>query len=178
VELREHAGHATPEVAHALGLDTLAARTFPTRWRVEQRLAFEVRVRPVVRTKDGRERDAFLHVIESTVAPEGETPPGEVRVAHDRTKVYADWLKRQFSAEGAAELLHADIHGFRLTRVLRRPSDIPGGKRKARAICGPDALFKGELCVTDGEAFAQLVRRGLGRHRAFGFGMLLLKPAC
>lgn len=62
-ELREHAALAAPEVAGALGLDNLNARPFPTAWRAGQRLMFEVRVRPVVRTKDGRERDAFLHAI-------------------------------------------------------------------------------------------------------------------
>jgi CRISPR system Cascade subunit CasE len=34
----------------------------------------------------------------------------------------------------------------------------------------------GILEVTGGEAFARLLARGVGRHRAFGFGMLLLKP--
>ena len=30
--------------------------------------------------------------------------------------------------------------------------------------------------MTDSEAFSALLRRGVGRHRAFGFGMLLLRP--
>jgi CRISPR system Cascade subunit CasE len=41
---------------------------------------------------------------------------------------------------------------------------------------GPDAVLEGVLEVVDGEAFAALLRRGVGRHRAFGFGMLLLRP--
>jgi CRISPR system Cascade subunit CasE len=55
---------------------------------------------------------------------------------------------------------------------------VETGKRRVHTITGPDAVFKGEIQVTDGEAFARLVTRGVGRHRAFGFGMLLLKPAC
>jgi len=35
----------------------------------------------------------------------------------------------------------------------------------------------GVLQVRDSAAFAALLARGIGRHRAFGFGMLLLKPA-
>jgi CRISPR system Cascade subunit CasE len=31
--------------------------------------------------------------------------------------------------------------------------------------------------VADPAAFAQLLARGVGRHRAFGLGMLLLRPS-
>jgi CRISPR system Cascade subunit CasE len=36
--------------------------------------------------------------------------------------------------------------------------------------------FRGEFNITDRDGFDQLLRRGIGRHRAFGFGMLLLSP--
>ena len=173
-ELREHAALATPEVARALGVDTLDARVFPTAWRSGQNLAFEVRVRPIVRTNDGRERDAFLHAIGSRT--EG-TETG-IKNGPSRSTVYSAWLRRQVTGDGAAELLHAELAGFRMTRVLRRPPSGTEGRRKPLSISGPDALFKGELRVGDGDAFARLVARGIGRHRAFGFGMLLLKPPC
>ena len=41
---------------------------------------------------------------------------------------------------------------------------------------GPDVVMQGRLRVSDPQAFAQLLARGVGRHRAFGFGMLLLRP--
>jgi len=31
--------------------------------------------------------------------------------------------------------------------------------------------------VSDSEAFHEKLRSGVGRHRSFGYGMLLLKPA-
>ena len=75
----------------------------------------------------------------------------------------------------------------RQTRPARRPSSASGwpaaagriDRRPAPAATseGPDAVLAGVLEVTDGEAFAALLRRGVGRHRAFGFGMLLLRPA-
>ena len=34
----------------------------------------------------------------------------------------------------------------------------------------------GTLTVTDPQAFAALLSGGVGRHAAFGFGMLLLSP--
>jgi CRISPR system Cascade subunit CasE len=40
----------------------------------------------------------------------------------------------------------------------------------------PQALFGAEAVVVDGERFADLLARGIGRHRAFGFGMVLVAP--
>jgi len=167
--LRENASLATPDVAKALGLDSLATRLFPTVWQAGQRLGFEVRTRPVVRTKDGRERDVYLHALESASATETGSAP-------QREAVYIEWLSRQLQAEDAAQTVNVSVDGFRLVRVIRRAQDKETGTRKPRSTTGPDVLFRGELQVINGEAFAHLVARGVGRHRSFGFGMLLLKP--
>jgi CRISPR system Cascade subunit CasE len=159
---------ATPEVADILGLDAtpqssgLLIRPFPTSWKVGQLFSFEVRVRPVVR-KDDKELDAFLSVVQRT--------PDQVL---SREAVYADWLKRQF--EGVADLHEVRMTEFSLSTVVRRAAPDANGSRTKRPVQGPDAVFSGTLQVRDGEAFAALVARGIGRHRAFGFGMLLLKP--
>jgi CRISPR system Cascade subunit CasE len=93
-----------------------------------------------------------------------------------REAVYVDWLKRQF--DSAAELHEVRMNEFRLSTVFRRSAaQAESSGRQKRAVQGPDAVFTGVLQVSDGEAFASLVARGIGRHRAFGFGMLLLKPA-
>jgi CRISPR system Cascade subunit CasE len=167
--LRTHAALATPDVARALGLDHIDARAFPSQWRAGQRLAFEVRVRPTQRTRDGRERDAFLCALEN--APKSE------HAAVQRELVYRQWLIRQLQLNEAAMVNDAHMTGFQLSRVLRRGREDEQGKRKPHVLAGPDALFAGELAVADPLAFAQLLARGVGRHRAFGFGMLLLKPA-
>jgi CRISPR system Cascade subunit CasE len=62
-----------------------------------------------------------------------------------------------------------------LLRTFRSSDDAAG--RKKRLVCGPDATFEGRLQIGDPQAFAELVARGVGRYRAFGFGMLLLRPA-
>ena len=168
--LRHHASLATPDVARALGLDALDARPFPSTWKEGQTLGFEVRVRPVIRAKDGRERDAFLHAADAIPAAEG----GGIA---QRAVIYSDWLAKQFAVDGAAQIIQAQMDEFRLTRVLRKASTGENGKRKSHAVTGPDAVFKGQLQVGNPEAFARLLARGVGRHRAFGFGMLLLRPA-
>ncbi len=165
--LRDHAALATPDVARALGLDHLGIRMFPSAWRKGQSFAFEVRVRPVIRTKDGRERDLFLHAVETVPASTGL----------GRETVYSEWLREQLNEQEAARVVHVGMESFRLSRVIRRGPVDATGQRRPRAPSGPDAVFKGQLQVGDSDAFTRLLARGVGRHRAFGFGMLLLKPA-
>ncbi|PUE56513.1 type I-E CRISPR-associated protein Cas6/Cse3/CasE [Limnohabitans curvus] len=159
----------TPEVADMLGLDAtpqspgLLIRPFPTSWKAGQLLSFEVRVRPVVRKED-KELDAFLSA--------AQRMPDAVL---SREAVYADWLKRQF--EDVADLHEVRMTEFSLSAVVRSAAPQAEGARPKRPVQGPDAVFTGVLRVRDSAAFAALVARGIGRHRAFGFGMLLLKPA-
>jgi len=168
--LKAAAALALPEVADMLGLDEstqspgLLVRPFPSAWKPGQFLAFEVRARPIVRTKEGRERDAFLSAVERN--PESSST---------RELVYVDWLKRQLV--GAAQLNTVSMTEFKLSAVVRRGARQPEGERPRRPVQGPDAVFSGLLQVEDATAFAALLARGIGRHRAFGFGMLLLKPA-
>ena len=160
---------ANPEVADMLGLDVtpqspgLRIRPFPTSWKLGHLLSFEVRVRPVVR-KDDKELDAFLSA--------AQRMPDAVL---SREAVYAEWLKRQF--EGVADLHEIRMTEFSLSTVVRRAAPQGEGARSKRPVQGPDAVFTGVLQVRNSAAFASLVARGIGRHRAFGFGMLLLKPA-
>jgi CRISPR system Cascade subunit CasE len=166
--LRSTAAMAKPEVADMLGLDTtpqspgLLIRSFPTSWKLGQLLSFEVRVRPVVR-KDDKELDAFLSA--------AQRMPDAVL---SREVVYDNWLKRQF--EDIADLHEVRMTEFSLSTVVRRAAPQTEGVRPKRTVQGPDAMFTGVLQVRDSKAFAALVARGIGRHRAFGFGMLLLKP--
>lgn len=175
--LQLNAQLATPDVACALGLDELSARPFPYLWQAGQTLGFELRVRPVVRSKDGRERDAFLHAIDDSDTPSESVSSVEHGTLVQRTAIYTDWLSKQFALGGAAQVREARLEAFRLTRVLRKNVSGENGKRKTTNKAGPDVTFKGLLQVGNGEAFASLLARGVGRHRAFGFGMLLLRPA-
>lgn len=166
--LRSAVALATPEVADILGLDAtlhspgLLIRPFPTNWKAGQLLSFEVRVRPVVR-KDDKELDAFLSAAQRM--PD---------VVLSREAVYADWLKRLFG--DVATLHEVRMTEFALSNVVRRAAPQAEGGRPRRPVQGPDAVLTGTLQVRDSVAFAGLLARGIGRHRAFGFGMLLLKP--
>lgn len=178
-DLREHASaFAEPEVTEALGLGGLAVKVMPERFPAGMRLGFRTRIRPMVRRdRDGdrtrtREQDAYLAALD---AHDGQVAP------FSRGEVYRDWLARHLAASGA-ELEVASLDAFRLTRTLRRDQDrylaqIPASSATMKGAAGhPDATVTGVLAVRDPEAFSALLARGIGRHRAFGFGMLLLKP--
>ena len=137
----------------------------PETWREGQRLGFDLRARPVVRllrpieAPEGRfgkgaEVDTFL----PQALRDGETC--------SREDVYLDWLETRLQGTASLERGSTRLAAFRRTRVLR------GGRR----IEGPDAVFHGTLSVQDPAGFAQLLARGVGRHRAYGYGMLLLRP--
>lgn len=144
------------------------------------RLAFTTLVVPVVRSRartegrsehgrgHGRELDAFV--------AECLRVGRDVRV--DRAAVYRDWLALRLRGEeqvafGGAELEDYSLQAFRRVRLLRK--EAGPGARKRHVLDRPEALVSGTLRVTDEGAFRNLIARGIGRHRAFGFGMLLLR---
>lgn len=146
----------------------------PTIWPGRQVLGFEVRVRPTVRTAKC-EQDAFVNA--------GLKAPDQTL---EREAVYVQWLKDRLAAaggeqcetwQGAAEILDARLASWKITPVRRRAQADENGRRPGHVVGGPDAVIQGRLRILDGEAFSHLVVRGVGRHRAFGFGMLLLRPA-
>ncbi len=171
-ELAQCAALAEPDVAAALGLGQtrhhagLSARPFPTQWVAGHALGFEVRVRPIIREgKTGRERDAFLAAIEKADGSE-----------MNRSEVYVQWLRELLARQGGAELVDASVSRYQLLGVTRKTQKgSPDDARRSYVINGPDAVLTGQLRVTDPQAFAQLLARGVGRHRAFGFGLLLLR---
>ena len=174
---------ADPLAVRTLGLITSAQhggnrlRPYPTQWGQGQVLGFEVRVRPTVRGAKG-EQDAFLHAVAQAGGKDGAPV--------QREAVYAQWLHGQLGPregqprqpwQGAVELLDVQLQAFARSPITRRSQPGAGGERKGRVIDGPDATVTGRLRVTDSDAFAQLLARGVGRHRSYGFGMLLLQRA-
>lgn len=168
--------------ARTLGLEATAQhdgyrlRPFPNRWPEGQVLGFEVRVCPTVRTANG-ERNAYQRADEQAADDPAQRELAYVQWLRDRLQV-REGVPRE-SWHGAVELLD-DVHlvAYQRQRSVRRTQAVGEMKRERRVIDGPDALLAGHLRVRDSAAFAALLARGVGRHRAFGFGMLLLsRPA-
>jgi CRISPR system Cascade subunit CasE len=176
-----------------------ATHAMPETWREGALFGFEARVRPVVRfggrVREARaaqpaaqaregwwaragEVDAWIaartHGADRGLWAEDGGDAAAVQAATDasptREDAYVAWLAKRL--EGAAVLQDAGLRQFRRSRVRRSSHGAPGRGR----VEGPDALIAGTLAVADPAAFHALLARGIGRHAAFGYGMLVLSP--
>lgn len=160
----------TPGHTEVIALDRLRSLPRPVAgWSPGQRLGFDLRLRPVVRLasplagqdesgaevsfRKGAEVDAFLSAV-----LRGKTTT--------REDVYVDWLTERLAPAAQLDLTTSRLASFQRSRIQR------DGKR----LEGPDAVVHGTLTIADPAAFSQLLAHGVGRHRSYGYGMLLLRP--
>ena len=164
-ELREAAAtFCDPLQAKILPPSRIDSKPMPAEWQPGKRLGFEALVRPVIRRARGSDRagsecDAFQAEAERH---------GKGRMPRTREQVYIDWLKERLERCGAAQLESATLVMFQRTRAIR--------KLRGRPSEGPHALMRGTLTIADPAEFERLVAGGIGRHKAYGYGMLLLRP--
>lgn len=152
--------------SHGEVVDLARLRSLPRPaegWRDGQRLGFDLRLRPVVRLASaipgtsfakGAEIDAFL-----AETLRGDSP-------RPREAVYLDWLAARLLPAARLEPDTTRLHAFQRSTI----------QRNGRALDGPEAILHGTLTITDPAGFADLLARGIGRHRSYGYGMLLLRP--
>jgi len=172
--LRQHALEmARPEAWAVANLDSLVSKPMPATWPEGTRYSFKVRCCPVVRMASGAQRHRKGAEVDAFLARcfRAESPDERV----DRFAVYSEWLAGQLDRYGGARIVESRVSAFLRRRLVRRTSQGTG--RRARTVERPDVIFSGVLEVMSSEGFSNLLRRGIGRHRAFGFGMLLLSPA-
>ena len=156
---------ANPLASRVLIQGKVATKPMP-RFREGARLGFEVLVCPVGRKTDsGVEKDLYLMAMDS-----------EDRKGVSRETLYAYWVKERMEAAGAVEVEKMTMKGLQLSWNLRKRQPKGGSHRKAVWIRRPEALMTGTLLIRDSDAFHKLLAKGIGRHRAFGFGMICLKP--
>jgi CRISPR system Cascade subunit CasE len=164
---------ANEQVYSGCRWDNFAGKTVPCSWGSKQQIDFEVRICPVVRKagessrhRKGAEVDAFLAQCWKVDNPS---------VFVDRYAVYRDWFLKQIESNGGAFITRLSVKSFKRSLLLRRDHEQT---RRSHVLEKPDVTITGSLIVTDSVNFCHLVKRGIGRHRNFGFGMLLLKPGC
>jgi len=151
-------------------VSAIASKPMP-RFGQGQRIGFHLRACPVVRLskaiqghRAGAEVDAFL--AKCFAGPD---------VSVSREEVYRDWLTARLGQpeRTGAALERIAVAAFARERLVRRTH---AEERQSRRIERPDVRFEGELVVQDGARFLELLAHGVGRHRAFGFGALLVVP--
>ena len=172
---------ATPDSQVVLDPQKMLSKHMPTEFSPGQRLGFDVRVRPVRRIKSelpdrksgriiakGSEVDAFLvsllHRIEDGV---GDEQVIDQHKSESRENIYFKWLTERLGDSAQLRKEECHLSAFRRSRVMRGDGVGPEG---------PDATLHGTLSVKDPTEFSNIVRKGIGRHRAYGYGMLLLRP--
>ena len=151
-------------------LDLVASKPVP-QFEPGRRVGFSLRACPVVRLaksrnghRAGAEIDAFLA---RCFAAGSETMVS-------REDVYRDWLTAKLDLP-ATGVTVGGVHVVGVSRehLVRRTQ---GSERQANRLERPEVWFEGDLVVTDGAKFVQHLAHGVGRHRAFGFGALMLMP--
>ena len=172
---------ATPDCLDALDPDTIRSKEIHTEFTAGQRLGFDLRVRPVRRLRTaihdqksgktiakGAEIDAFLvHALRHFPGGWADEAVNAQAAGETRAKIYTEWLAERFNGAAVIEKKARRIAAFKRSRSLRGDGFSPEG---------PDVVFHGVLTVTNPDEFSACIRNGIGRHKAYGYGMLLLRP--
>lgn len=156
---------ALPEHASILNLEQMRSLPRPaSAWKTGQHLGFDLRVRPVVRLSNAREmggksrpQGAEVDVFQNR-AEAGDKVPRET--------AYLDWLEQKLDAFAALDRQHSRLVRFQRSLITRNKQEIEG----------PDAVIHGTFEITDPTMFHEILASGIGRHRSYGYGMLLLRP--
>lgn len=176
--LKDALDKADPRIlAVSSNTDVFACKTMPAQWRQGASYDFETLACPVTRRgkpngedkKTDNEKDVFLRAIDRAKALGHDTNQ------LDRCKVYCDWLVGQMG--DCVAINDVKVEGFRRVSMLRKTQKRnEPEKRSQQRLERPLALFTGTLKVANTDEFSALLARGVGRHRAFGCGMILLRP--
>lgn len=128
--------------------------------KANQNLSFQIQTSPTKRLTGSRaEVDVFS-------AKEGS----EI----ERQFAYQDWLRSHLATSGVCEV-NVESVAIKQHSVHRRESRSQhSGCRKKVVIDIPVATFTGKLKVDTSQCFLETLSRGVGRQKAFGFGMLRL----
>lgn len=156
---------ADPLQSRIIRPESIDEKPMPPEWIEGKRLGFEIRVRPTKRTKQSGthgpqvEKDVYVSELDKPIA-----------MRRPRTEVYAEWLGERCRIKGGAIILPETVRlgSYRQTKAVRMAGTW--------GIMGPEAVMYGTLTITDGDKFAELVCRGVGRHKPYGYGMILLRP--
>ena len=163
--------------------EPIGSKPMPSEWIPGTELEFETRVRPTRREPGYRgnkriERDAYEASLnyhrkmgEQGTAAGADSGCWEQKAlkGKSREEVYLEWLSQQVERHGNAEIETSRVTACKATKAVR--------KREQGGISGHDVTIKGTLRIRDAAGFNQLLARGIGRHRAYGYGMLLVRPA-
>ena len=144
------------------GLWRVASKPYEPELAAGEALRFALRVNPAVTTKvDGHPKrtDAVMHAKAHLM--------GDARRGVDKGAAVEAWLRPRLEARGAR------LDAFALTGWRVDDRARAGQGRHTRSV----ADIEGTLTVTDPAPFTQCLFAGLGKARAYGCGLLLVRRA-
>ena len=147
---------ADPLSWKVIDASSISGKPMPQGWKQGGRFGFNLRARPVRR---GRRADG------KTVETDWYQRD---RDGSNRMAAYANWLQYVMKKRGGAGVGLVSVTNYKDTAIARN--------RENQKVSGPDVTFDGTLHVDDPEAFGEMLAAGVGRHKAYGYGMVLLKP--
>lgn len=134
---------------------TFRTTSLPQTWQKGTTLAFQVRLIPTYRaTRSGSEQDVHHR---DDAAP-------------TRQESYCNWLARLMRRKAGAEPAEHTLH---VTRYASRRVKRSEGQQW---IVLPDVTIEGVCTITNSQTWNNALQLGIGRHKAYGYGMLLLRP--
>ncbi|MBB4210858.1 CRISPR-associated Cse3 family protein [Rhodothalassium salexigens DSM 2132] len=144
-------------------------------WRTGQRLAFSLRANPTVARRDGKGRRGKRHdVIMDALRPiERGKDRRTARPNLERERGLA-WLSAR--AERCGFALETDVNGTPCTQVDGYRQHVIKRRKGRRAVLS-SLDFDGLLRITAPQVFAAALCQGVGPAKAFGCGLLLVRPA-
>lgn len=151
-----------PQAEH--NLFRIETKPYQPQWRNGMALIFSLRANPVV-TRDGKRSDILMDARQQGKAAGLD---GEELWRHQQQRAF-DWLRRQGEKSGFSVESPCRVDGYQRHRFNK-----PG---QSAAIMFSSVDYDGILHITDADRFAEAVRQGLGKSKALGCGLLLLKRA-
>jgi CRISPR system Cascade subunit CasE len=145
----------------------IQTRPYEPQLREGQRLGFSLRANPVV-TREGKRHDIVMDAKKALRQGGQPVPP----LAELMQSAGQRWLQRRQENLGC-KLESVLVDGYRIQEMFKASARREGGARPIRvATCD----FQGVLCVTDPKALAKVLMEGVGKARAFGCGLLMVRP--
>ncbi len=154
------------KIFDAIDWNRFSSKPMPSEYLDGSVYDFQLRACPVVRKgrgsdnfKPGAEVDVFLSEVTEN------KDYGNI----SREAVYKKWLEDMFNRYDIEIISNPELTKMKLTRFLRKSTE-----KNVKTMTRPDVIFRGKIKIHNGRILSERLRKGFGRHNAFGFGMILL----
>ena len=134
---------------------TFRTNELPERWREGTAVAIEVRLVPTYRSQSSKTEYDVHRRHDAADTPQ---------------ETYCRWATELLTRKAGVEPAEHTVH---VTKYRRREVQRQWGQR---TMTMPDVTVRASCILRDTETWEKALRLGVGRHKSFGYGMLLVRP--